>query len=151
MMGHLLGIARRPKPRAAMEMLETSRVTPAFGIEGDARGTAKPSGKTRRQVTVLTAEAWVRACQNVGRDLPWTTRRANLLVDGLLLDQTTVGQHLRIGDILLEINGETDPCKRMDEACPGLEKALTPDWRGGVFCTVITGGTASIGDVVELI
>jgi MOSC domain-containing protein YiiM len=38
----------------------------------------------------------------------------------------------------------------MEEQHPGLKAALQPDWRGGVSCTVITGGPVSLGDEVEL-
>jgi MOSC domain-containing protein YiiM len=36
----------------------------------------------------------------------------------------------------------------MEEQCPGLRAALQPDWRGGVSCTVLQGGTVTIGDAV---
>ena len=55
-----------------------------------------------------------------------------------------------IGDLVLEITGETDPCSRMDEARQGLRLALTPEWRGGVCCRVVTGGDIAVGDAVRL-
>jgi MOSC domain-containing protein YiiM len=36
----------------------------------------------------------------------------------------------------------------MDEAAPGLQAALQPDWRGGVFAQVLEGGIVCIGDSV---
>jgi MOSC domain-containing protein YiiM len=36
----------------------------------------------------------------------------------------------------------------MDEQCPGLKRALQPDWRGGVSCTVLQGGAVALGDEV---
>jgi MOSC domain-containing protein YiiM len=50
------------------------------------------------------------------------------------------GSHLRIGNCLLEIRGETRPCERMEEAAHGLKSALSSDWRGGVFAGVLRGG-----------
>jgi MOSC domain-containing protein YiiM len=61
-----------------------------------------------------------------------------------------VGQVLSIGDLRLEITGETDPCERMTEACPGLREALTPGWRGGVCCRVLSGSEIRIHDPVTL-
>jgi MOSC domain-containing protein YiiM len=37
----------------------------------------------------------------------------------------------------------------MDEAAPGLQAALGPDWRGGVFTQVLTGGVIRVGDHVD--
>ncbi len=144
-MSELTGIAIRPKARAPMETLDTCLVTPERGLTGDARG--RPG---KRQVTVLTEEAWQQACAQLGQNLPWTIRRANLLVRGIDLGPHRVGSLLRVGELLLRITGETDPCHRMDEAAPGLKDALAPHWRGGVCCQVIRGGAIAIGDPLRL-
>lgn len=143
-MGKLTGIARREKKRAPMETLETAEISTATGVAEDFRG--KPG---KRQVTVLSTAAWQDACRDLGRELPWTTRRANLLVDGIPLKEST-GKFLHIGSIRLLITGEIDPCSRMDEQCDGLTNALIADWRGGVSCTVLEGGSVALGDRVTL-
>lgn len=56
-----------------------------------------------------------------------------------------------IGLVMLEIANQTVPCSRIDEACPGLRKALHPEWRGGVTCKVLKGGEIHIGDPVEVV
>jgi len=38
----------------------------------------------------------------------------------------------------------------MDETEQGLRMALAPDWRGGVCCRVIRGGTISNGMLVTI-
>ena len=121
---------------------ERRRVSVACGVEGDFRG--KPG---RRQVTVLAREAWEAACADVGRELGWTTRRANLLVEGVELTGTA-GQQLRIGALVLVVTEECDPCRNMDRAFPGLRKALGPDWRGGVCCRVEHEALVTVGDEV---
>lgn len=121
-------------------------VTPERGIEGDCRG--RPG---KRQVTVLSLESWQVACAEVNADLHWTTRRANLLVEGLTFGPESVGKVIRIGELQLLITRETDPCRRMDQAHPGLKRALLPDWRGGVCCRVVNGGRIAVGDHVEII
>ena len=68
-------------------MLELPRAeaTGSGGVADDFRG--RPG---RRQVTVLRLEDWQAACAQAGRpELPWTTRRANLLVSGI--DVAAVG------------------------------------------------------------
>lgn len=135
MEGRLVGVAMRVKSRAPMVELERAEITPEQGVAGDFRG--RPG---RRQVTVLSAEDWETACAVLGEQLPWTLRRANLLVAGITFHEST-GSIVRIGDVALQVTGETDPCSRMDEAAPGLFGALRADWRGGVCCRVICGGT----------
>lgn len=142
--GRLLGIAIRQKSRAPMMEQGTIEINGEAGCAGDSRG--KPGD---RQVTVMAREDWEAACGELARELPWTTRRANLLVEGLPLRETT-GLQLTIGNVVLEITGETDPCGRMDELAPGLCGALQPNWRGGVCCRVLQAGVVSVGDQVEI-
>jgi len=61
-----------------------------------------------------------------------------------------IGKGVRIGDVELKITQETSPCSLMDKLYQGLTTALTPDWRGGVCCKVISAGTIRIGDPVEI-
>jgi MOSC domain-containing protein YiiM len=144
-MGQLLGIAVRSATRAPMETKQCVQITEQSGVEGDYRGKYGP-----RQITVLSQEAWNEACKDVQTELPWTTRRANLLISGLELEQTT-RKILQIGDVRLAITGETEPCERMDMQHQGLRKTLTPAWRGGVTCFVMTEGEIQVGDEVELL
>ncbi|MBT8086044.1 MAG: MOSC domain-containing protein [Woeseia sp.] len=143
-MGRLCGIARRSAKRAAMETLTTAEISSVSGVADDFRG--RPG---KRQVTVISKQAWQAACRDLGTELPWTTRRANLFVEEMELPRRT-GDVLQIGDVELRVTMEVDPCPRMDEQHEGLRKALSPEWRGGVACTVLHGGTVAIGDAVRL-
>jgi MOSC domain-containing protein YiiM len=144
MTGKLIGIAKVSELRAPLQEMDSVRVSVETGIEGDARG-SKPD----RQVTVLFRESWQDACGELGVTLPWTTRRANLLVEGIPAPQQTGGR-IRIGDIVLQVMLETDPCWLMEQAHAGLKAALTPSWRGGVCCKVLSGGNIRLGDAVSL-
>ena len=141
--GKLIGIAIRKKSRAPMELLDTANISINRGIDGDFRGKHE-----KRQVTLLSKEDWENACTDLGIEMPWITRRANLLTKDISFKNTT-GNHLQIGGIVLQVTGETQPCYRMDEAYNGLRNALTPDWRGGVLCVVVTGGKLQIGDSIH--
>lgn len=141
----LASIARRTDADSPMEEIFSGDISLEDGLEGDSKGK-----RQERQITVLSKESWVKACHELGEELPWTTRRANLLIKGFEFLPTDVGRTLHIGTVILEITRETDPCWKMDRACAGLKEALTPSWRGGVCCKVIQPGTVTTGDTVEL-
>ena len=148
MTGTLTGIARHGRPRGPIETIDHVDVTVEAGLAGDFRGAVKPGGKGKRQVSLIEAEDWAAAMAELGHDLPWWERRANLLVEGLDLPHTP-GARVRIGgDVVIEITTECDPCSRMEEIVPGLKAALTPDWRGGALGRVLSGGRIAVGDAV---
>jgi MOSC domain-containing protein YiiM len=142
MTAKLIGIARTRELRAPMEELSVADVSVDRGIDGDARGI-----KLGRQVTVLFREGWEAACREIDAPLPWTTRRANLYVEGFSFPRDK-GWRMSIGAVVLEVTQETAPCELMERARAGLRNAMTPDWRGGVSCTVVHGGKISVGDTV---
>ena len=130
-----------------MQERAEGRITIAAGLEGDFKGAKYP----RRQITVLAREAWEAALEDVGHaTLPWTARRANLLVAGVRLPRAA-GGILKIGQVCLEVTGQTYPCLRMDEAHAGLLSALAKDWRGGITARVLEGGVVALGDVVDVL
>jgi MOSC domain-containing protein YiiM len=117
-------------------------------------GNANQGG--RRQVVVIEEERWTEALADLGSrlptglgvELPPSTRRANLMVSGLPLARTR-GRILRIGSCRLRIWTECNPCYQMDEACPGLQQALRPEWRGGACAEILEGGAITLGDAVD--
>lgn len=131
-----------------MEEIEQVSISVEAGLERDHKGTKFPL----RQVTVLALEAWRAALDDLcGRpDLPWTLRRANLLVENVALPRARGGL-IQVGPVELEVTNQTVPCGRMDEAHQGLLKALHPDWRGGVTCRVVSGGAVRIDDAVHVL
>lgn len=142
-MGNLLGIALRERARAPMLEVEEAEVSDR-GVGGDSRAL----GGTRA-VTVLSRESWEAACIELDREVPWTARRANLLVeDASLVD--SVGSRLAVGAAILEVTGETTPCERMNEAMEGLRACLVSGWRGGVTCRVVSPGRIRVGDAVTV-
>jgi len=151
MAGRLMGIARHGRPRGPMETVGHVRVTRSEGVHGDFRGAVRPGKSGRRQVSLIEAESWASAMADLGADIPWFERRANLLIEGLRLPRQA-GRVIAIGNGLrIETTVECDPCSRMEEIAPGLKAALMPDWRGGVLGRVIDDGEIAIGDPVLII
>jgi MOSC domain-containing protein YiiM len=127
--------------RGRMDAVGEARLD-AQGIVGNAnRG-------GRRQVTIIARERWAELMRDLGADLPPSTRRANLMVSGLDLQQSR-GRILRIGAARLRINGETRPCEQMEEAHAGLQALMRERWGGGAFAEVVDGGAIRIGDEIE--
>lgn len=142
----LAAIAYKTAKRGKMNQVFCANVTLERGVENDVFG--RPG---KRQVTVLSQPQWQIACKQINADLDWLTRRANLLITGHEFSADDVGKTLQIGaDLQLLITGETDPCKKMQDAFAGLEQALTPDWRGGVTCKVIQAGLIQPDDPVTM-
>ena len=102
----------------------------------------------RRQVTILSQEAWAACMSELGADLDPSTRRANLLVSGVDLEQTR-NRVLLVGDARLLIGGEVTPCERMEEALTGLQATMRPHWRGGAFAQVLNDASLRVGDWVR--
>ena len=143
-MATLIGIAKTSKLLAEMEELIEVRIEIDSGLEGDARGT-----KRQRQVSILFEDDWEDACNELGSNLSWLTRRANLLVKGMRAPRIP-GTTLKIGAVELQICVETEPCDLMDKQHLGLRAKLENDWRGGVCCSVKKPGNIKIGDVIEI-
>ncbi len=99
----------------------------------------------RRQVTIIEHEVWNELMKRLGAHLDPSTRRANLMLNGLRLAETR-DRILAIGPSRIRILGEVKPCERMEEALPGLEAAMYDDWRGGAFGEVVEGGEIRVGD-----
>ncbi len=147
----MIGIARRPARREPMQEISSAVILTGGGVEGDHKGLKFPN----RGVTVLSREAWEQALAELDASdgtvcLPWTVRRANVLVEGVRLPRAR-GGIVRIGSAMLEVTYPTQPCVQMERARKGLLKALHPDWRGGITCRVINGGPISLNDTIEVL
>lgn len=143
MIGTLIAIAHRPTDGEAMREAQEATVLPGRGLDTENRKTG------RREVTLLSAEAWAEACSELGRDIPWVVRRANFLIEGVDL-AATLGQVVSIGPVQIRIHGETRPCDIMESQQKGLRDVLKPNRRGGVHGEVVVGGVIRVGDAVQV-
>jgi MOSC domain-containing protein YiiM len=140
--GRLEAIWSKRAHRGAMDELASASLVAGEGLAGSV------GRSRRRQVTVIEREVWDRVQEELQASIPYSARRANLMISGIVLENTR-DRLLRIGETLIKIGGHTTPCERMDEASEGLRAALEPHWGGGAFAQVIEGGTIRVGDRVE--
>jgi MOSC domain-containing protein YiiM len=141
--GRLRAIWVKRAKRGSMDPALAGVLVAGRGLAGNA------NQKGRRQVTIIEEERWAEAVNQIGAAaLDPSTRRANLMIAGLRLAGSR-GRILRIGPCRLRIWMECTPCRQMEEACPGLQAALRPDWRGGACAEVLESGAITLGDAVE--
>jgi len=124
-----------------MEPAEELTIVAGEGVAGN-----KPQ---KRHVTLIAQERWAELMEQMGADLSPSTRRANVMLSGVDLIEST-GKTIRIGAVELIVRGHTRPCHQMEAALPGLEEAMKTRWGGGAWTEVVTGGTIRVGDDVEM-
>ncbi|MEM9415111.1 MAG: MOSC domain-containing protein [Planctomycetota bacterium] len=143
--GHVQGLALRTAKGEPVTLVEQVTAELGQGLREEGRG-----AKNKRGVTLLAAGQWPAVCQALGREVPWTARRANVLIDCQTLLQH-LGKTLCIGDeVRLEATLETVPCSHIESLTPGLSEALKPEGRGGLCCRVVAGGVIRVGDAVRV-
>jgi MOSC domain-containing protein YiiM len=104
----------------------------------------------RRQITVIEKERWDAMMVELGgADVDPSARRANVMVSGCDLGDSR--HHiLHLGGVRIQIVNETRPCERMDEAYPGLRRAMAAPWNGGAYGIILDDGVIRVGDPARL-
>lgn len=142
--GSLQAIYLRPSSRTPVKAVERVEAQAGTGLVGDHAGAGK------RQVTLLAREGWDAACAELGQALDPGERRANLVVEGVDLG-AAIGKQLTVGEVRIEVVGETKPCQLMDDVAEGLHDALRPECRGGVYGRILEGGPLEPGMPVRVV
>ena len=121
-----------------MDPRESAVLQAGRGIEGN----ANQGGK--RQVTVISREAFADVSAELGAEIDPAWRRANFMLSGVDLRESR-GRVLDFGGVRVRLAGETRPCEQMDDAFLGLRAALSPNWRGGAYGEVLNDGAVAVG------
>jgi MOSC domain-containing protein YiiM len=140
--GSIIGIALKSRRRGPMVLKEKAPLHKNIGLDGVV------TSEGFRQVTLIESEKWADVQRELGVDLPWFERRANLLTQGIEL-RDLVGRQVLIGSAIVEILDELEPCARMHEIHPSLYETLVPDYRGGAFGRILQNGVVRVGDGIS--
>jgi MOSC domain-containing protein YiiM len=140
--GKLEAIWIKRARREAMDPVARADAVEGEGLVGNADFGAE------RQVTIVEREVFAALPTRIRQVIDLSARRANFMVSGIRLANTR-DRVLQIGPCRIRIRGETKPCHRMDEACPGLQDALKSNWGGGAWGDVLDDGEIRVGDRVN--
>ena len=146
MAGRLAAIYLRPAARTPVKEAASAEAVAGCGLSGD------HAGGGSRQVSLMSREAWADVCADLGDpQIEPRGRRANLLVEGVDLPGS-IGGRIAIGPgCVIAVVAELAPCRLMDDFRPGLQNALKPACRGGVYGRVVRGGALRVGDEVKIV
>lgn len=144
MSGTVEAIWTKRAHRGVMDPTDAVTMVADKGIEDDAN-----FGRSKRQITVIEKEVFDRIREALPEVEP-SMRRANVMVSGIGL-QDSRDHVLTLGDVRIQVHGETRPCEVMDAQVEGLTASLAAeDWGGGVFGVVLDDGEIRVGDIATL-
>ena len=137
--GRLEWIGIRAERRADVLAVEDAAVA-EDGLAGDHARAGK------RAVTLIQSEHLPVIAALAGVDVGPAALRRNLVVSGINLAALRKGQ-VRIGEIVLLIEGPCPPCSRMEDTLgPGGYNAVRG--HGGWYASVVTPGRIALGCAV---
>ncbi|MCB9850974.1 MAG: MOSC domain-containing protein [Phycisphaerales bacterium] len=139
--GYVQGIAIRQGKNGPMRELHSVRASAGGGLDGDNDATRA------RAITFISSRQWAQVQRELDAEIPWHTRRANILIDAETL-APLMGKTVQVGGVRVKINAETRPCELMDQLHPGLQAALKPECRAGVYGSILHDGTIAVGDAM---
>lgn len=127
------------------------RVT-SLGLEGDAVCDSKHHGGVDQAVYIFGAPDYAWWSAELGRELPPGTFGENLTIDGLESATFSIGDRLRLDEVVLEVTAPRIPCAtlaaRMGD--PAFVKKFRRAERPGLYCRVIQEGRVRAGETVTL-
>ncbi|SRR5258708_7712930 len=135
-MASVLHLFRAPGGGCLWKKLRPQNAVTNFGFSGCAH--AKKSSV--RQLLLLDKETLDAMGLRPGRE------RENTTTEGIDVNGLALGEHLRIGPVLLEVSAVCTPCAQLEKVRPGLRREIYG--RRGMLCQVLPGGTIRAGDAI---
>ncbi len=141
------------EPGNALDRVEAVEVVSEKGIVGDkryfgklSRDTGKPS---RRQISLIEREQIADHAAALGlAGIPPGAVRSNIETTGIKL-LPLIGKELEIGEALIYVHSQRDPCAKMDAICQGLRQHMMNGCQG-VMAEVRRAGRIRVGDSIRV-
>jgi MOSC domain-containing protein YiiM len=152
--GQVVSLHLHPStPGAPLQSVEVVELIEGKGILNDARYFGRldrDSGQpSRRQVSLIEREQIADHALALGMpSIPAGSVRSNIETSGLNLI-ALLGQEIEIGQAVLFLYSQRDPCEKMDAVCRGLRERMM-NRRQGVLAEVRRSGQVRIGDAIRL-
>ena len=126
----------KPGHREDMIPVQTLNVVKQKGIEGDAS-----FGRSKRQILIISHDV-VDSYGLMPGDL-----RENITVSQFNLSAIPAEARLSIGDVVLEVTGDCNPCDRLEELRIGLMDEIHGN--RGILARVIEPGEITVGQTIS--
>lgn len=127
---------------AELESVTEVEAVAGRGLKGDRKFDAF------RQISIVSTEELAEAAAAWGGEIPLGSTRRQVTISGGRLNRTP-GTTIRIGDVVIESNGDCSPCEEMNESVGEGAREHLRDL-AGITGSIVKGGTIRVGDPVQL-
>lgn len=143
MQGKIIAVCTSANKGMRKKNVGSARLLVDLGLEGDAH-----AGFAHRQVSLLALES-IEKMRQAGLDVNPGDFAENLTTEGLQLPQLPVGTRLKVGGAVLEVSQIGKECHQRCAIYYQAGDCVMP--KDGIFATVVSGDTVSVGDVIEVL
>ncbi|MFZ0389190.1 MAG: MOSC domain-containing protein [Calditrichia bacterium] len=142
-LGRIVALSISRKKGTAKRNVNSVYLLEDWGMEGDAH-----AGKWHRQVSLLALES-IQKMTAKGLIVRPGAFAENITTSGIDIYNLTIGEHLQIGDCLLEITQIGKECHNRCAIYQRVGDCVMP--REGVFARVIRGGKIQRGEKIHVL
>ena len=124
-----------------------------LGLDGDTQVNKKFHGGEAQALYAYAQEDADWWAAEVEQELPAGRFGENLRTSGLDLTGAVLGEHWRIGDVLVEVTAPRTPCAKLRAhwGVPRIIKRFTERGASGAYLRVLQTGDIGAGDAIEVV
>ncbi|HER23452.1 MAG TPA: MOSC domain-containing protein [Candidatus Atribacteria bacterium] len=142
--GRVVAVCRSERKGTVKRKITEGLLIKDFGLKEDAH-----SGKWHRQISLLGIES-INKMNEKGIEIKYGDFAENLTVEGIVLNQLSLGTKLKVGEnVLLEVTQIGKECHHGCEIRKKIGDCVMP--REGIFARVLEGGKVKAGDGIEVV